>query len=255
MHSETLAIEEYQSELIDIMKRRSSVRAFSDQDVPDTMVQAILSAAQHSPTSSNVQAYSFVVIRNKMAQKQLAELAGSQDHVAKCPVFVAICADIHRLEHAIAQGGGKLAKGHMEMSLVATIDAALVGMSASLVAESLGLGGCMIGGMRNHPEKVAHVLGLPDGVFVAFGMTLGYPAKRPPSKPRYPDTGVIHWERYEDKPLNELHQTYNTELEAQKDQTGRSDGVPWTQRLAIGFSQAKRLNLKTELQNLGFDFD
>ena len=107
--------------------------------------------------------------------------------------------------HAIAKGGGKLAKGHMEMSLVATIDAALVGMSASLVADSLGLGGCMIGGMRNHPEKVAHVLGLPDGVFVAFGMTLGYPAKRPSSKPRYPDTGVIHWERYEDKPLKDRY--------------------------------------------------
>ena len=107
MHSETLAIEEYQSELIDIMKRRSSVRAFTDQDLPDTMVQAILSAAQHSPTSSNVQAYSFVVIRNKMAQKQLAELAGSQNHVTKCPVFVAICADIHRLEHAHLSATGR----------------------------------------------------------------------------------------------------------------------------------------------------
>ena len=57
----------------------------------------------------------------------------------------------------------------MELSLVATIDAALVGMAASLVAESLELGGCMIGGMRNQPEDVAQVLGLPAAEVQAIG--------------------------------------------------------------------------------------
>ena len=113
----------------------------------------------------------------------------------------------------------------------------------------------MIGGMRNQPEHVAQVLGLPDGVFVAFGMTLGFPTDRPPSKPRYPDAGVIHWERYEEKPLADLHQTYNASLEAQKRETGRADGVPWTERLAKSFSEPKRLNLKRALHNLGYDFD
>ena len=219
------------------------------------MVQAILNAAQHAPTSSNMQAYSFIVVRDTKTKTRLAELAGGQDHVANCPVFVAICADIHRLEHAIASGGGKLAKGHMEMSIVAIIDAALAGMTASLVAESLDLGGCMIGGMRNHPEEVASTLGLPNGVFVVFGMTLGYPADRPLSKPRYPDSGIIHLEHYEEKPLVLLHKDYNADLEAQKQQSGRMDGVPWTERLARGFSQPKRLNLKSELHKRGFNFD
>ena len=248
-------VEDYTSGLMDILKRRASVRSFTDRHVPDAMVCAVLSAAQHAPTSSNMQAYSFVVVRDDETKLKLAELAGGQGHVAQCPVFVAICADIHRLEDAIATGGGSLAKGHMEMSLVATIDAALVGMSASLIAESLELGGCMIGGMRNQPEDVAQVLGLPDGVFVAFGMTLGFPTDRPPSKPRYPDAGVIHWERYEEKPLADLHQTYNASLETQKRETGRADGVPWTERLAKSFSEPKRLNLKRALHNLGYDFD
>ena len=250
-----IPIEDYNSSLIDILKNRSSVRSFTDRHVPDTMLQTVLSAAQHAPTSSNMQAYSFVVVRDPETKMKLAKLAGGQDHVAECPVFVAICADIHRLENAIAAGGGSLAKGHMEMSMVATIDAALVGMSASLVAESLELGGCMIGGMRNQPEDVAQVLGLPNGVFVAFGMTVGFPSARPLSKPRYPDVGVIHWERYEKKPLADLHQTYNASLEAHKWDTGRADGVPWTERLAKSFSEPKRLNLKHALNKLGFDFD
>ena len=248
-------VEDYKSNLIDIMRRRSSVRKFTNQPLPDSLIRTILNAAQHAPTSSNMQAYSFIVVRDTKTKIRLAELAGNQDHVAKCPVFIAICADIYRLGHAISKGGGKLAKGHMEMSLVATIDAALVGMSASLVAESLNLGGCMIGGMRNQPEEVAITLGLPDGVFVAFGMTLGYPANQPQSKPRYPEKGVIHWERYENKSLNDLHEAYNADLEVQKHRTGRADGIPWTERLARGFSQPKRLNLKFELHTRGFDFD
>ena len=248
-------VENYASGLIDILKRRASVRSFTDRHVSDAMVCTVLSTAKHAPTSSNMQAYSYVVVRDAETKLALSKLAGGQDHVAQCPVFVAVCADIHRLEDAIATGGGSLAKGHMEMSLVATIDAALVGMAASLVAESLELGGCMIGGMRNQPEEVARVLGLPDGVFVAFGMTLGFPAERPKSKPRYPDAGVIHWERYEEKPLADFHQAYNTSLEAQKRETGRADGLPWTERLAKNFSEPKRLNLKRALHNLGYDFD
>ena len=248
-------VENYTSGLIDILKRRASVRSFTSRYVSDAMVSAVLSAAQHAPTSSNMQAYSYVVVRDAETKFTLSELAGGQDHVAQCPVFVAVCADIHRLEDAISTGGGNLAKGHMELSLVATIDAALVGMAASLVAESLELGGCMIGGMRNQPEDVARVLGLPDGVFVAFGMTLGFPAERPQSKPRYPGSGVIHWERYEKKPLADLHQAYNASLEAQKQETGRADGLPWTERLAKNFSEPKRLNLRRALHNLGYDFD
>jgi len=243
------------SAVIDCLKRRASVRAFTTEPVPDEMIEAVLNAAKHAPTSSNLQAYSFVVVRDTDTKAILAELAGGQQHINEASVMVAICADINRLGHVIEIGGGSLAHGHLEMSLVAVIDAALVGMSASLAADSLGLGGCMIGGMRNDPLGVAKALGLPTGVFVAFGMTLGWPAERPPSKPRYADEGLIHWERYEAKPLDILTANYNADLEAQKVTTGRADGVPWAERLAKGFSQPKRTELKAVLSELGFDFE
>lgn len=243
------------SAVIDCLKRRASVRAFTTEPVPDEIIEAVLGAAKHAPTSSNLQAYSFVVVRDPETKATLADLAGGQQHINEAAAMIAICADINRLGHVIESGGGNLAKGHLEMSLVAVIDAALVGMSASLAADSLGLGGCMIGGMRNDPVGVAKALGLPDGVFVAFGMTLGWPSERPPSKPRYANEGLIHWERYEAKPLDTLTARYNADLEAQKEATGRADGVPWAERLALGFSQPKRAELKAALSELGFDFD
>ncbi|MEK9725272.1 MAG: nitroreductase family protein [Rhodospirillaceae bacterium] len=243
------------SPVIDVLNRRTSVRSFTDDPVTDAQVRAVLAAGQRAPTSSNLQAYSFVVVRAPGTKVRLAKLAGNQDHVAKAPVFVAVCADIARVETVVARGGGSLAKGHLEMSMVAVIDAALAGMAASLAAESLGLAGCMIGGMRNDPEAVAEVLGLPKGVFVVFGMTLGVPADPPPAKPRLARDGVIHWERYEDKPVAELAERYSAELEVQKEASGRGDGVGWPERLAKGFSAAKRTGLKQALHNLGFDFD
>jgi len=243
------------SPVIEILKRRASVRSFEDRDVSDDMVQVILDAARQAPTSSNLHAYSIIVVREPATKHRLAELAGGQNHVAKAPVFLALCADINRLDAVSAEAGGKLARGHLEMSVVAIVDAALVGMSATLAGDSLGLGGCMIGGMRNDPEAVAETLGLPDGVFVVFGLTLGWPSERPPAKPRLPDDMMVHRETYKRTDAPEIVRRYDPILESHKEKTDRVDGVSWSQRIANAFSQPKRPQLNKVLQKLGFGLD
>ena len=47
------------------------------------MVRAILNAACRAPTSSNLQAYSLIVVRNSDVRKQLSMLTGNQQHVAE----------------------------------------------------------------------------------------------------------------------------------------------------------------------------
>src|SRR5262245_33953689 len=47
--------------------------------------------------------------------------------------------------------------------------------------ESLGLGTCYIGAIRNNPETVARELALPEGVFPVFGLTVGFPDPAQPS--------------------------------------------------------------------------
>jgi hypothetical protein len=64
--------------------------------------------------------------------------------------------------------------------------------------ESLGLGTCYIGGIRNRPAEVGVVLGLPPETFAVFGMTVGYPdpATKTEVKPRLPQSLVLHREQY-----------------------------------------------------------
>lgn len=68
----------------------------------------------------------------------------------------------------------------------------MMGQNALTAAESLGLGGVYIGGIRNNIESVTELLKLPKHVLPLFGLCLGWPADNPDLKPRLPAELVVH---------------------------------------------------------------
>jgi FMN reductase (NADPH) len=243
--------------VLDTLNQHVSIRQYTDERISDETLRLILNAARRSPTSSNVQAYSFIVVRDPVIKQQLAVLAGQQKHIETCPVFVAVCADITRVRAACAIHGEVLAQ-NLENTLVATIDAALAGMSLSSAAESLGMGTVMIGGMRNHPEEVAELLGLPNGAFVVFGMCIGYVDRheRPAQKPRLPEQLIIHHERYQAQDVARALHEHDAELAAHYRRDGRtSPDAAWTGAMAEKFSKPQRPRLRAVLEKLGFKFE
>ena len=139
---------------------------------------------------------------------------------------------------------------------MATIDAALLGMSLCLAAESIGLGAVMIGGMRNQPAAVAAELGLPPGVYVAFGLCLGWPAEEPPQKPRMPLSLIVHREQYDEAALDSELREYDATLAAHYRSEGRkSPDAAWSGVVARGFSRPRRAELRSTLEELGFSFE
>ena len=238
------------SETLRLLESRVSVRAFRPDPVPDELLATVLRAACRAPTSSNIQAYSLVVIRDVETRRELSVLAGNQAHVAETPVFLAVCADLSRARRACELHGKPFAGENMEIGLVATVDATLAGMCVMLAAESVGLGCVMIGGMRNKPVEVARLLELPSGAFVVFGMCLGWPAERPEMRPRVPEDGAIHFDRYDGSRTDAVLNAYD-QLLAQK-----GDGtLTWTAKIARDFSTARRSDLRACLAALGLGFE
>ncbi len=234
-----------------------TVRFFTNEPLPEEMVTTILEAARRSPTSSNMQTYSIVVVRDQGVKKKLARLAGDQKHIETCPVFLAFCADLHRLQAATEMHGVQMA-GSLETTLVATIDAALVGMSVQTAAESFGLGAVMIGAMRNAPIEAARLLGLPPGVYVVYGMCLGWPDERrvPPQKPRLPADLVIHYEQYDQADPARGLAAYDGALAAHYDSLGtNTHAAAWTGPIAARLETPRRPFLRAELEALGFSFE
>ena len=238
------------------LNQHVSVRRFEDKPVSDKMLYAILNAARRSPTSSNMQTYSIIVVRDAAMRAKLAVLAGNQQHIEQCDVFVGFLADINRLGITCQMHGEELSKS-LEISLVATIDAALVGMSVQTAAESFGLGAVMIGGMRNHPQEVAQLLGFPTGVYMVYGMSIGWPQESAVStklKPRLPEELVIHSEQYSHDDPKPLIAEYDAQLADFYEQRNRH-AAAWSGPIASRLNQPRRPHLRAELEALGFTFD
>ena len=248
---------DYTTPVTETMNNHVTIRFFNGDPIPDEMLAAILDAARRSPTSSNMQTYSIIVVRDQETKKHLAPLAGNQKHIETCDVFLAFCADIQRLETAVAMQGVVMAKS-LEMTLIATIDASLVGMSVQTAAESFGLGGVMIGAMRNSPKEAAELLGLPQGVYVVFGMCLGWPdpERVPPQKPRLPEELVIHYEQYGQEDPTPGIQAYDDALAEHYGQLDRNQHVAaWSGPIAKRLGNPVRPHLRPDLESMGFSFE
>ncbi|AUX92924.1 oxygen-insensitive NADPH nitroreductase [Mixta gaviniae] len=206
---------------IDLLRAHRSIRAFTDQPISDEQREAIIAAAQSASTSSFLQCTSIIRVTDKALREQLVTLTGGQHYVAQAAEFWVFCADFQRNLQICPEAQLGLA----EQLLLGCVDTAIMGQNAMVAAESLGLGGVYIGGIRNSIEQVTELLGLPQHVLPLFGMCLGWPQQEPDIKPRMPASMLVHENRYQPLDRQQLD-AYDRELEAyyqQRDSNQRSD--------------------------------
>lgn len=185
--------------VLETLLNHRSVRKYSPKSLPPGLLELLVAAAQSAPSSSNLQAFSIVAVEDEDRKGRLSKLAAGQRHVAEAPLLLMFIADLARLRR-VTTIYDETADGldYTESFLVALTDAAFAAQNTLVALESLGLGACYIGAMRNHPEEVAKELSLPAGAFAVFGMTVGYPDPSTETgiKPRLPQSVVLHREQY-----------------------------------------------------------
>ncbi|UGT63156.1 NADPH-dependent oxidoreductase [Nocardia asteroides] len=192
--------------VLQVLHEHRSVRRYLPDPVPEDVLRLLVSAAQSAPTSSNLQVWSVVAVRDPERKARLARLAGDQEQIRQAPLLLVWTADLARLRGLAAAREVPLdGADYLESSYVAFLDAALAAQNALVAAESLGLGTVYIGAIRNHPEEVAAELALPPGVFAVVGLVVGTPdpGEGARVKPRLPQAAVLHSETYEPAGQNE----------------------------------------------------
>ena len=244
---------------IDLMLAHRSVRGYRPDPLPEGALEAMIAAAQSASTSSNLQAWSVVAVTDPEARAKLADLAGGQKHIAECPVFLVFLADLARLNRVADQAAIPHAGNDtLEMLLVGAIDAALAAQNAVIAAESLGLSTVYIGGMRNRPEDVAALLGLPPAAAAMFGLCVGYAAEGHEGsvKPRLPQEAVLHRGRYDLEAQDAAVQRYNQAMAAFYARERMNVKAPWTVHSAKRVSGPESLSgrhvLRQALRRMGF---
>lgn len=242
------------NQVIEVMKQHRSIRKFQEKPVDENLIKMILEAAQCASTSNFIQACTIIRVNDPDKRAQIAELAGPQPWVEQCPLFLIFCADLKRSDQACGMCGLEMVKGYTEQFIIATVDAALVAQNTMLAAESLGLGGVYIGGIRNDPQKVCDLLEIPDLVYPVFGMCLGYPDDDPERKPRLPLEIVLKEDRYadpsDDNGLSVYDQTC-CEYYGKRGSANRDDN--WTQQIGRMMCKEMRPHMKAFLEKKGFE--
>jgi nitroreductase/CTP:molybdopterin cytidylyltransferase MocA len=252
------------------MFRHRSRRSYRPDPVPEAQIERLVDAARHASTSSFLQAYAVVAVRDQAIKQECARLCAGQRHIVEAPVFFAVCADLHKLAVACGRHGTNLQTQSFELFLQATVDAALFGQNLQLAAEAEGFGACMIGAARNHPIELAQILGLPSHSYVVFGMTVGVAADDPVPRGRMPLPGVLHWDRYDprrtDAVLDGADQAMRQWARTTNAERGGYQGRPvneskgWAERMATmwgahsEYAVARRA-LVSELRRLGFGLE
>ncbi|MFE8104281.1 oxygen-insensitive NADPH nitroreductase [Brenneria goodwinii] len=178
---------------IDLLRHHRSIRAFTSQTLTDEQRGAIVAAAQSASSSSFLQCSSIIRITDPAIRQTLVHYCGEQSYVAQAAEFWVFCADFHR--HLQISPQAEI--GMAEQLLIGCIDTAIMAQNALIAAESLGLGGVFIGGIRNSIADVTTLLKLPQQVLPLFGLCLGYPDAEPPLKPRMPPEMLLHENVYQ----------------------------------------------------------
>ena len=172
------------------VRRRRSVRKYSDKPVPEEAITRCLEAARLAPSWRNGQPWRFIVVRERETIQRLVRanyLAGAVNWWLKdVPVLVVACAEPR-------ESGSK---GDLSYYLV---DVAIGLEHFVLAATAEGLGTCWIGGFDE--DRVREVLGIPSHIRVVALTPLGYPAEERGLYDRLALLGKRHWRR---KSLSEI---------------------------------------------------
>jgi len=252
------------NDVIRLIASHRSVRSYRPDPLPAGLIEVLVTAAQSASTSSNLQTYSIIAVQNPENKRLLAEWSNNP-FAAEAPLMMVFCPDLHRLELVCKRQGYEFADRDMEMFIQAVVDTALAAQTMAIAAESLGLGICYLGGIRNQVAKVAELLRLPPRTFALFGMTIGYPAEPSRVRHRLPMDVVLHREEYSDEGLEDGLSRYDSVTAASGIYAGRQVAVQdarepkiygWSEHSArrMSLPNPRRANMRKQLEALGWEF-
>lgn len=150
--------------MLDVIRKRRSIRSYLADDIEDTVLREILAAAMFAPSSRGRRAWEFIVVRNDEMKKALSEATPYSFFVKDAPVAIVICYDI--------DAGRRFRE-----------DASICAEHIHLEAVNQGLASCFVqvadatGDHGNAEDYVKRLLEIPDRCRVQCMMPLGYPVE------------------------------------------------------------------------------
>lgn len=237
-------------------------RRFKPDPVPDALLRTLLACAFSTPSKSDLQQASVVLVKDPEKRRAIAALIPAMPWIAAAPEFMVFCGDGRRIRRICELRGKPFANDHLEGFMNCAADAAMTLQSFIVAADAAGLGCCPISVVRNHAEAVSGLLELPDAVFPFAGLCLGWPARQGYVSMRLPPAATVHVDRYDDDGLEAEVDAYDRRRHARyavppaEQRRTEAYGVApfygWSEDKARQVSEPERADFGAYLRRRGF---
>ena len=166
---------------LELLMTRRSIRSYTEQDVSEADVEALLRAAMAAPSAGNGQPWHFVVIRKRGTMEKIMKVHPYSKMLAQAPVCIAVLADVGEERHP----------GFWVQ------DCSAATMNLLLAAHAIGLGAVWLGvhPTADREKAMKTILALPDDVRCLALVALGHPAAKAGPAERFNPERVHkeHW--------------------------------------------------------------
>jgi len=188
-------------DFFDTVRKRRSIRHYSDEPVAQDDILTMLEAAILAPSATNEQPWRFIVIRdkglregmrhvintvvetviasagNELRQKRLADMKLYSTHFATAPAAIAVLARPW-------VGGGYAPPASSAPRDLALLSVAMAVAHLQLAATALGYNSCFASGPAEFArEELEAILGVEQPWFLVGMISLGRAAKPPRERP------------------------------------------------------------------------
>lgn len=245
------------------MADRRVMRRYLDKPVDPALVETLCAVALSAPSKSDLQQADIVIVDDKSQRARLEALLPDNPWVKAAPVFLVFCGNNRRHRLLYAWRGQPFVNDHLDPFFNASVDAGIVLATFVAAADRVGLGTCPISAIRNHPDEVSDILGLPDHVFPVAALGAGWPSFAGVMSPRLGLDVTVHHDRYDEGGLREKIavydkrragvQPYKTQRFTEK--FGESDSYGWSEDKVRQYSVPERVGFGAFVRKKGFNLD
>ncbi|KAA0012355.1 MAG: nitroreductase [Thermoplasmata archaeon] len=169
--------------LMEIIRKRRSVRSYKEEAVPNEIIKEIIEASRLAPSAKNLQEWKFIIVKDEEKRKALYKAAKNQQFVKEAPIIIA---GVATYTNYVMTNGVP----------ACYVDLAIAMEHIALAAAEKGIGTCWIGAF--YQDEAKRILEVPDDCVIVALMTLGYPKEelKPMEKRRKDLEEILCWGKF-----------------------------------------------------------
>ena len=169
-------------DVYDVIRERRSIRTYTDEPPPASLLDRLVDVGRWAPTPSNVQSWRFVIVQEPANLSILRNL--SPGFPKQATAAVVICSEKGDVDRFAGTSG----------QVLVAQEVAMAAQNMQLMAHAMGYGSCAVASFSL--GGVMAMLELPEHVEPVLILALGIPSRQPPPPARKPLETITHHEVY-----------------------------------------------------------